>query len=306
MNSLADFLRSRFGLAAIGLAILLIVATFFSSCRSERAASLIPPRTNSTDTSRLERSVGSIPAPGPAPAPATNTPKRSVILSIHVPLSPETNPVAGAFAPAGGQLICELVNTLESIRIETPLIGLVVRDLVFGGKVIVPAGTRVLGKAQVDRVRDRISANGSWTLVFPEGEELIVEGLALHRDEIVPGERWGSEDGSAGLKGQVIKSTSFDEIKLFAAAFLSGVSEGFQETESSVFGSCARSSVKNAALAGSSAVLDEYARSIADSIKRDGVFVRVEGGAQFSLFIPHFLDRTTARIGATRRNHSKP
>ncbi len=218
----------------------------------------------------------------------------------------ETNPVPGMFAPAGSQLICDLVNTLESIRIETPVIGLVVRDLVFGGEVIVPAGTKVYGKAQVDRVRERLSANGNWTIVFPEGEELIVEGLALQREEIVPGQKWGADDGSAGFKGRVVKSSSLDELKLFASAFLSGVSQGLQDTDSSVFGSTTRRSVKNAALAGSGAVLDEYAKSIAETIKRDGMYVRVDGGAQFTLFLPYFLDRAAARIGATRRTIKTP
>ena len=63
--------------------------------------------------------------------------------------------------------------------------------------------------------------------------------------------------------------------------------------------------MQNAALAGSSAVLDDYARSIAESIKRDGIFVRVPGGAEFTLYLPNFLDRSAARVGATRRTNSK-
>jgi hypothetical protein len=104
----------------------------------------------------------------------------------------------------------------------------------------------------------------------------------------------------------VIKKASLDEIKLFAAAFLSGMSEGLQQTESTIFGSRVRSSVKNAALNGSGAVLDEYARSIAETIKRDGMYAHVAGGAAYYLFIPHTLDRSAARVGATRRQTSNP
>ena len=305
MNTFAEFLRSRLGLGTLAIALILLVAVLFSSCGSGQAPRVLPPATNSTDASSLKRDIGSIPALKPPPVFATNPPKPSVILSIDVPLSAETNLVPGMFAPAGSQLICQLVNTVESIRIETPVIGLVIRDLTVAQQVIVPAGTRVLGKAQVDRVRDRLSANGSWTLVFPDGKELLVDGLALHREEIVPGEKWGLEDGSAGFKGQVVKSSSLDEIKLFAAAFLSGVSKGFQETDASIYGPRVRRSMQNAALAGSSAVLDDYARSIAESIKRDGIFVRVPGGAEFTLYLPNFLDRSAARVGATRRTNSK-
>lgn len=306
MSLLLDFLRSRFGIVSLALALVLLVSLIFHSCSAPPEVSPLPPRTNATEVTRLERNVGSIPVPRPTSVPRTNAPNRSVILSIDVPLPPETNFVPTVFAPAGSQLVCELVNTLESIRIETPVIGVVVRDLVFAEKVIVPMGTRVYGRAQMDRVRDRLSANGTWILVFPNGEELIVEALALHRDEIVPGQHWGPDDGSPGFKGRTIKSSSFDEIKLFAATFLSGISQGMEETEPSVFGSRSRRSVKNAALAGSSAVLDEYARSIAETIKRDGVFVRVDSAAQFYLFLPRFLDRAAARIGATSHHQSKP
>ncbi len=172
-------------------------------------------------------------------------------------------------------------------------------DLLFDGQVVIPAGTEVHGKAQTDRVRDRIAAIGSWTLIFSNGQEMIVDAKALHREESADGQHWGLDDGSAGLKGQVIKNASFEEIKLFAAAFLSGMSQGVRDTESTAFGRQAQRSVKNAALSGSSAVLDEYARSIAETIKRDGTYVRVPGGTTFYLYLDRTIDRSTARIGTT-------
>jgi hypothetical protein len=143
-------------------------------------------------------------------------------------------------------------------------------------------------------------------LVFSSGEELVVEATALHREEIVPNQHWGPDDGSPGFKGRLIKNATFDEIKLFAATFLSGIAQGFQETESTILGSQARRSIQNSALGGSSAVLDEYARSIAESIKRDGVYVSVAGGSEFYLYLPTTLDRSAARIGATNQRTPKP
>lgn len=301
MKSFLEFLGSIWGLGAMGVVALLLVAAAFSSCGSRPSA--LPAHTNSTQFSRYDLDPGSIPShrqPQPTPSVrATNSPKPSVVLSIDSPLSASTQLRKGSFAPAGAELFCELVNTLESINMDTPIIARVVQDLWYDGSLIVPAGTKVLGKAKVDRVRDRIAGEGTYTLVFPSGEELKVEGMALHRDEIIPGERWGLDDGSPGFKGEVIKNTSLDEIKIFAAAFLSGVSQGFQETESTILGTRTRRSVQTAALEGSSAVLDEYARTIAEAIKRDGVYVRVPGGTTFYLLIPTTLNRSAARIGAT-------
>ena len=302
-----QFARSKFGLAAMAFAVILLGVSFFRGCGNDDRNPL-PPRTNSTELTQQKFHPGSIPAPKPAPVkgPLTNPPTRSVILTIDAHLPDPTNAVPEVFAPAGSKLVCVLINTVESIGLESQITGRVVRDLWFAKKLVVPAGTKVFAKARVDRVRDRIGAEGLWTLVFPSGEELIIQGIAQCREELVAGEKWGRDDGSSGLKGQVIKNATGDEIKLFAAAFLSGISQGLQQTENTVFGSQVRRSIKNAALAGSGAVLDEYARSIAEAIKRDGVFVRVPGGTEFTVFLPTTLVRSAARVGATYRASPKP
>jgi hypothetical protein len=52
------------------------------------------------------------------------------------------------FLPYGRLLRCELVNTVDSTNIETPIIGLVIEDAWNGGRVIIPAGTEVHSLAQ--------------------------------------------------------------------------------------------------------------------------------------------------------------
>jgi hypothetical protein len=54
---------------------------------------------------------------------------------------------------------------------------------------------------------------------------------------------------------------------------------------------------KNAALAGSSAVLNQYAQQILDSIKRDGFYVRVPAGKQFYLYVTQTIDLDNAKRG---------
>jgi hypothetical protein len=57
------------------------------------------------------------------------------------------------------------------------------------------------------------------------------------------------------------------------------------------------STPKNAALAGTSAVLNQYAQQILDSIKRDGFYVRVPAGKQFYLYVTQTIDLDKAQRG---------
>src|SRR5207244_950670 len=113
-----------------------------------------------------------------------------------------------------------LVVTVDSSSINTPIIGLVTEDVWHDGRLIIPAGAEVHGAAKLDRVRERIASNGNWTVVWQTGEELTVTGIALDREKEPDGsEGWGITDGSAGLRGELLKSDDLAEIKLFAATF---------------------------------------------------------------------------------------
>lgn len=201
------------------------------------------------------------------------------------------------FAPFGRLVPCELIVTVDSSSINTPVIGLVTEDVYHHGHVIVPAGTEVHGTAQVDHTRERIASDGRWNLVWRTGEELRVSGIALDREEDADGAGWGITDGSAGLLGRLIKKDNLAEIKMFAATLLSGAASAFTETRTTAFGSFVTPSLTNAPLLGAQSVLDRYASQIQQSIERDGFYVRVPAGKQFYLYVTQTLDRADAKIG---------
>ena len=190
--------------------------------------------------------------------------------------------------------------TVDSSSINTPIVGLTTDDIWHNGRLIVPAGTEVHGTATVDRVRERIASSGGWTLVWQTGEELRLSGLALDREKEQDTEGWGITDGSAGLRGQLIKSDDLAEIKLFAATFLSGAAGAFTEQEQTLFGSRAVPSLQNAPLVGAQQVLNTYAKQILDTIQRDGFYVRVPAGKQFYLYTTQTIDKAKAVLGGTR------
>jgi len=211
------------------------------------------------------------------------------------------------FAPYGRLISCETVVTVDSSSIRTPIIGLVTEDVYYAGRLIIPAGTEVHGTAASDRTRERLASGTAWTLVWQTGEELRLNAIALDREFESDTNHvgWGITDGSAGLRGQLIKSDNLAEIKLFAATFLSGAASAMTEKEQTIFGSVDSQSLNNAPFQGAQKVLSEYAQSIYDAIQRDGFYVRVPSGKQFYLYVLQTIDRTDARLGASGESSSE-
>ena len=256
------------------------------------------------------------PTPGPVPSPsaapvvaeATPTPTPGAQKVQIPPLSLFYNPptegteeaavVSENYAPFGRLLQCKLVVTVDSSSIRTPIIGLVTEDLWHDGRLIVPAGTEIHGQARLDRMRERIASEGEWTLVWMSGLELPVSGLALDLEKKTDG-TFEITDGSAGLKGDILRADNSAELKLFAATFLSAGSRAFINTnDNNLLGvPVAQATAKTAALAGTSSVLDQYASQILDSINRDGVFVRVPAGKEFYVYVTQTLDVGKATVG---------
>jgi hypothetical protein len=212
----------------------------------------------------------------------------------------EQKPLSKDYAPYGRLIPCELIVTVDSSSIQTPIIGLVTEDIYHDGRLIIPAGTEVHGKAQTDRSRERIASSGSWTLVWQDGKELRLSGIALDREADPKGDGWSITDGSAGLRGQILKSDDLAEIKLFAATFLSGAASAFTQTQPTIYGNQITPTLQNAPLTGAQAVLQAYAQQILDSIQRDGFYVRVPAGKQFYLYVTQTIDESDAAIGGTR------
>lgn len=147
--------------AAAGLVILFILGLAVA-LRPHRKAPDMTLYTNSApvQTTRYERPTVPVvsfspqpppapPAPLPPPPVKTNSPL--VALHYHVQLPPDTNPPPlGLYAPAGRLIRCVLVNTVDSANIDTPIIALVTDDLWHDGRIVIPAGTEVHGKASID------------------------------------------------------------------------------------------------------------------------------------------------------------
>jgi hypothetical protein len=232
------------------------------------------------------------------------------------------------FAPFGRLVRCQLVDTLDSVTARAePIVAIVTQDLDWNGNVIIPAGTEAYGYARPDPVLDaagvgRLLDTGEWTLVLPgrrgdgNGRELILKARAVDRREVAVTDRgaarsWGIDDGADGLVGYTLSTLDSQEIKLFAAAAVSGVAQGLaavaqrQETAPGLPGilgaTQAAPTVGNAVAgslgAGASDLMNQVAGRIREEISKRGVYVRVPAGKEFYLFVEQTIDPRAAAIG---------
>lgn len=323
----ADFFTSTAGQWTL-LAVAVALGTGAVIWQLQRRQTVPLAASNSSPRSVLprvfERAGARFPEPSPAPAPAAEPrapasaatappaepePSLTTALSLFTATRAAPSPT-GPVAPYGRLIPCETVVTLESNRLATPVIGLVTDDVWENGRVIVPAGTEVHGQAALDHARERIAVDGSWVLVWRSrdannGTELTVRGLALAREPFEGSDPPELQDGSAGLPGMIVRATGNRELKLLAASFLSAATAALQDTRANPgpWGEIAvpAATVRNATLAGSGAILRNYAEQMREAIARDGFFLRVPAGTPFYLYVTERLD-----LGQAHRPAHKP
>jgi len=209
--------------------------------------------------------------------------------------------LSAVFAPFGRLIPCETVVTVDSSSIQTPIIGLVTENIYFAGKLVIPAGTEIHGTAQTDHQRERIASGNNWTFIWQNGLEMQIKAIALDREfeNKTNQSGWAITDGSAGLRGEIIKSDNLADIKLFAATFLSGAASALTEKQQTIFGPINSPTLNNAPFAGAQTVLQTYAQQILDSIQKNGFYIRVPSGKQFYLYVLQTIDDADASLGGT-------
>jgi hypothetical protein len=254
----------------------------------------------------------------PGPGGEDDTPPLRIYTGQGGSAKPEEAPPEepSEYAPYGRLIRCKLVNTVDSSTIETPIIGLVENDLFWNGKVLIHRDSEVHGIAEIDKSRERIASEGAFTIVLLDpddpglGRELVVKGIVLDREDDPEFVTYGITDGSAGLRGMVIKTDKLAEVKLFVATLISGAAQGLAATSNNIFGTYNNPSgtsitgisgyAINPVTGATTAALDRYAQMIEDAIERDGYFVRVPAGKQFYLYVQQAIDLGKATVGGDR------
>jgi type F conjugative transfer system protein TrbI len=198
--------------------------------------------------------------------------------------TPEQRPqVQEIWLPPSIFIPCALVNTVESSHINTPVVGEVIRDVFQNGHLIIPAGTIVSSFAHSGAVRDRIEVAGEWLLVFSDGRQLKISGIACDREADPSNQQFGIEDGSAGLQGELVESDHWANAKAFLALLISSTT---QVATTAANGALSTSGIVGGgvALPDTSGIEAKYLDQLLNGETGDGRFVRVPASKEFYIF----------------------
>jgi len=269
---------------------------------SEPAAAngIVPFRPATTGTTAPVATKAGAPVAEPRPRKVRYT---SLLVTYEAPPArPERTPPPPPekFMPFGTLLKCKLVNTIDSANLETPVIAVLLEDVWQNGKKVIPANTLVHGTARAGRLRDRVTAAGTWRFVWQDGRELAFNGVALDREYDHDIDGYGITDGSAGLKGRLLATDDLQELKLLASAALSGFARGTQDRTQTALGTTITGSVSNGVREGVGDVFDLYAKRTLKDIEENGYFVRVAAGKEFYVYVLESVDPQKASVAGLR------
>ncbi len=259
---------------------------------------IVPATSNLPDTDAPVVRATPTPPPVATHAAATPPPKLPKLIQSYSAQAPAPLSISPPklFAPTGTLIKCSLVLTVDSSSLQTPVLAEITEDVWENKKLIIPAGTLAYGFAGKGHVRDRIDVSGTWNLIFKDGREYQIRGLALDREKDANGDGFGLTDGSAGIKGQILESDEYGDLKIFLATAIGAVANNSLSTTNQGFGNSVTNSAQNVPLQGAQAVLDRYARRIEESQQGDGTFVRVAAGSEFYIFPLNVVEPQLASV----------
>jgi len=263
-----------------------------------------PTRAKST-TPTQPASDSPIARPGPTPKAPPPIPQ-TIFATKEAPRSEN-------YLPFGRLLRCELVNTVDSTNIETPIIGLIIEDVWHDGRLIVPAGTEVHGVAQKTASRERIGSERKWTLVFHDGRELPLSGTVLdYAPDGTNPDEWGETDGSAGLRGYMIAADKYAEAKAILASMISAGAGAFPQMTniiSPLTGGVTQvqgGGYQDAIAAGIQAGGQIYSQRLLEGLDKEPHYVRVPAGSLFYLYVTQTVDIAQANTGLSPSSSTQP
>lgn len=237
----------------------------------------------------------------------TTAPSAPITLGRANSTTEEVIELSSNWLPFGTVMPCQLAFTVDSNNTDTPIIAQFTEDVYNNGERVIRAGDYLHGSAQRSRLRDRVASDSDWIIVrYDTSEQIPVTGIALDMARSNNAAKaWGLTDGSAGLRGTVVKSDKYAELKFFLAVALQGFAEGFNDTVITDEGTViSRGSLQNSLSQAAGDTLNLYARQQLQKLSGDLFFVRVPGATTFYFYNTQTIDfdtATTSVIGLNKK-----
>ena len=113
---------------------------------------------------------------------------------------------------------------------------------------------------------------------------------------------WAESDGSAGLRGFVVKSDKYAEAKAILAAMISAGAGAFPETTTLISPLGGATQLNNGGIdsafsAGLQAGGQMYSKRLLERLDKDPFYVRVPAGTTFYLYVTQTVDLGKATVG---------
>jgi len=255
------------------------------------------------------------PQPPASTAPATTNVTPKARTSLMAFAFSDTPRLGDAYAAYGRFLRCKLLITVDSNHIQTPIVGVLLEDVYsVNHELLIPAMAEVHGMAQAESAESRIGSQNQWVIVWKTKDnrevELPLSGIALDHAPSPDNTGCGLTDGSAGLRGQEIRTDNLAEIKMLLAQFGAGFAQSFAQsglqsivTANGTVVTSQNNGFQQAGAQGVQNAANLYAQQIADTVKREGIFIRVPAGTDFYVYVTQTIDASQARAGATMNAH---
>ncbi len=288
------------------------------------------------ETNRLDKLVLPPLKPEPPSIIKEKPPEKQVAEKPKPPVFPELVQVRSSesmkpfraqapkvFAPRGTLIKAALVITLESNAVGTPVLAMVTEDVYFQGNLIVPAGTQIVAEAGVmeandgqnsggsggggatNKFRDRINLRGAFNFIWADGSEYVINAVALSHEPLSDG-TLSITDGSPGIKGRILKTDDYAELKVLISEALQGAMVNQQQNFQSVFGLIPQVTPRNAALGGGASTVSAYSDLLVRRIEQDLEYVQVPAGTCFYVYTLDLFEPELRSIGGlTQGNIAK-
>jgi type IV secretory pathway VirB10-like protein len=174
----------------------------------------------------------------------------------------------------GTTIPAKLINTVLSADQDSPVIAEIVEDVFWQNSVLIPQGTKAIGQGNLDESTQRLRTRFH-TLVYPDGSEHALDGLALQ------------PDGSSGLPGNYHSGRLEKHSGKFLGDFVGGVAQGLKDKRAEGMAGLTHEpgSLKNGLLNGLADSAFDYAQSSAEDMKNTRAVLEVPKGSVFTIYL---------------------